>query len=129
MTELENEFMRFWIDDEILYSEFKFPLGMDLDKIKKLIETRHAISGTDKQYWCYDVAGGKEFSKECRDYVDIYGQELLHACALVIDSHIQKFLFNTYMKLKKPNIPFQVFTNRTKAVTWLREMKEKNENL
>lgn len=128
MIELENEFIRFWVVDGILYSEFKCEVNFDLDKIKKLIETRHAISNNVNQYWCYDVKEGNDFPKECRDYADIHGQDFLFACALVINSHIQKFLFNAFLKLNKSKIPFQTFTNKEKAVEWLMEIKTKNEN-
>jgi hypothetical protein len=128
MTELENEFIRFWVVDGILYSKFKRKVNFDLDIIKKLIETRHTISNNANQYWCYDVKEASGFPKECRDYVDVYGQDFLFACALVINSHIQKFLFNAFLKLKKSKIPFQAFTNNEKATEWLMEIKEMNEN-
>jgi hypothetical protein len=127
MTELENEFIRFWVVDGILYSKFKCEVNIDLDIIQKLIESRHTISNNVNQYWCYDVEEVKGFPKECRDYADVYGQDFLFACALVINSHIQKFIFNTFLKLKKSKIPFQAFTNKEKAVEWLNELKAKNE--
>lgn len=127
MIELENEFIRFWVVDGILHSKFKMEVNMDLDMIQKLIEVRHAISDNVNQYWCYDVEEVKSFPKECRDYVDIYGQDFLFATAVVINSHIQKFLFNTFLKLKKSKIPFQAFTNKEKAIQWLWEIKSKNE--
>jgi hypothetical protein len=127
MTELENEFIQFWVVDGILHSKFKFEVVMDLDKIKKLIAARHTISNDVNQYWCYDVGEVRGFSKECRDHAEIYGQDFLFACAVVINSHIQKFLFNTFLKLKKSKIPFQAFTNKEKAVEWLNEVKAKNE--
>jgi hypothetical protein len=127
MTELENDFIRFWVADGILYSKFKRELSIDLDKIQGIIESRHTISDNVNQYWVYDVTEVKSFPKECRDYVDIYGQEFLYGCAAIIDSHIQKFLFNTFLKLKKSKVPFQAFTNKEKAVEWLLEIKEKNE--
>lgn len=127
VTELENEFVRFWIKDGILYSEFKFEVDVDLYKVKQLIETRHTISDNKKQYWCYDVSKGKGFPKESRDYAEIYGQDFLFASALVINSHIQKFLFNAFMKLKKSKIPFQAFTSKEKATEWLMEIKAKND--
>lgn len=129
MTEFENEFIRFWIaDNGILYSKFKFEINMDLEKTQQLIESRHTISNNVNQYWCYDITEIKDFPKECRDYVDIYGQDFLDACAVVINSHIHKFLFNTFLKLKKPKVPFQAFTKKEKAVEWLLEIKRQNEN-
>lgn len=127
MSELENEFIRFWVEDGILHSKFKHEVYVDLDIIKKLIELRHIISNNVNQYWCYDVGEVKGFPKECRDYVDIHGQDFLFACAIVINSHIQKFLFNAFLKLKHSKIPFQAFTDKEKAVEWLLEIKAKNE--
>lgn len=124
--ELENEFMRFWIDEGILYSEFKFEVNVDLNKVKQLISTRHTISGNVNQYWCYDISKGVGFPKESRDYVEIYGQDFLDASAVVINSHIHKFLFNTFIKLKKPRIPFMFFTKKEDAVKWLIAIKAKN---
>ena len=126
MTELANEFMQFWIADGVLYSKFTQKTTFDLDVIKKLIDMRHTISNNANQYWCYDVREANGFSKECREYVDMYGQDFLFASAVVINSHIQKFLFNAYLKLKKPKIPFQAFTNTEKAVAWLNEIKAQN---
>lgn len=126
MIELENQFMRFWIADGILYSNFKHQVNFDVHILQQLIETRHTISNNTNQYWCYDVTNANGFSKECRDYVDIHGQEFLFACALIINSHIQKFLFNAYQKLKKSKIPFQAFTNTEKAVEWLNALKLQN---
>lgn len=127
MTELENEFIRFWVEDGILHSKFKREVNVDLDKIQKMIELRHTISNNEYQYWCYDVGKVKAFPKECRDYADVYGQDFLFACAIVIKSHIQKFLFNAFLKLKNSKIPFQAFTDKEKAVEWLQEIKAKNE--
>lgn len=127
MTELENEYLRFWVTDGILYSKFKYEVKMDLAITQKLIEMRHTISHNANQYWCYDVTEIKTFPKECRDYVDVYGQDFLFACAAVIDSHIQKFLFNTFLKLKKSKIPFKAFTSKENAVEWLNELKSQNE--
>lgn len=126
MTELENEFMQFWIADGILHSKFTQRTNFDLDVIKKLIDMRHTISNNANQYWCYDVREANGFPKECRDYADMYGQDFLFATAVIINSHIQKFLFNAYQKLKKSKIPFQAFTNEEKAVAWLNEIKAQN---
>ncbi len=127
MTELANEFSRFWVADGILYSKFTQKTNIDLDILKTLIEMRHSISNNVNQYWCYDIRDGSGFPKECREYADKYGQDFLFACALVINSHLQKFLFNAYQKLNKPKIPFQAFTDEAKAVEWLNELKAQNE--
>lgn len=127
MNVVENEFMKFWVENGILYSVYKIPVDVDLEKAKESIALRHEISNNQKQYWCFDVAFLKNFSKESRDYADIYGQDFLYACAAILHSHLTKFMFNTYLKLKASKIPMKAFTKKEDAVAWLLEIKAKNE--
>lgn len=126
IKEAENDFIKFWIEDGILYSKFKQPTIVNIEKIKALIELRHEISEGEKQYWCYDFDGIKSYDKEARDYAEIYGQEYLHACAVIFNSHIAKFTLNAFMILKTPLIPLKGFTKKSEAVNWLNELKRKN---
>lgn len=125
MKIVENDFMKFWIEDGILYSRFKKPTIVDLEKIKALIELRTKISNGEKQYWCYDFSGIKAYNKEARDYADVNGQDDLYACAVIFDSHIAKFTLNIYMKLKVPLIPLKGFTKKSEAINWFKELKKK----
>jgi len=129
IKEVENDFMKFWIEDGILYSQFKKPTTINIEKIKALIDLRTEISDGKKQYWCYDFNGIKSYDKEARDYAEIYGQEYLYACAAVFNSHIAKFTLNTFMRLKKPLIPLKGFTKKNEAINWLNELKGKNERV
>lgn len=127
MKELENDFVKFWIEDGILYSQFKKPIIVNLERIKALIDLRTEISVGKKQYWCYDFKGIESYDKEARDYAESHGQDNLHACAAVFHSHIAKFTLNTFMLLKKPVVPLKGFTQKKDAVNWLNEIKKKNE--
>lgn len=126
MKEVENDFIKFWIEDGILYSQFKKPIIINMEKIKALIELRTEISAGEKQYWCYDFKNIESYDKEARDYAEIYGQEDLYACAAIFNSHIAKFTLNTFMILKTPLIPLKGFTKKQEAVNWLNEIKKKN---
>ncbi len=127
MKELENETIRFWIENGILYSEYiKSSIG-DYEVIKSVIDLRHEISNNEKQYWCYDIKDLTTMNKEARDYANIHGQDFLHGCAVIVNSHITKFIFNAFLMIKKPKIPFKAFNNKTNAVEWLKELKSKNE--
>lgn len=126
-TEIKNEFAKFWIEDNILFSKFKEGLVINLSVAKQLIEMRHGISNGKKQYWCYDTNGVKSYPKESRDYSEIHGQDFLHAAALVIKSHITTFMFNAFSKINKPRIPFKAFRTEEEAVVWLKKIKAENE--
>jgi hypothetical protein len=126
MRTVENDFIKFWIEDDILYSQFKKPTIGTLENIKAIISLRHEVSAGEKQYWCYDFGGIKTFDKVARDYTDKYGQDNLHACAVVLNSHITKFIVNTFMLLKNPVVPLRGFTKKSEAIKWLNELKEMN---
>lgn len=127
MITVENDFMKFWIEDGILHSQFKKPVVVNIERIKALIDLRHEVSAGEKQYWSYDFDGIKSYDKEARDYAEIYGQEYLCGCAVIFNSHIAKFTLNTFMILKTPLIPLKGFTKKENAINWLNELKKKNE--
>lgn len=124
---IENDLIVYWKEDGILFSSFNSPVVMTIDIIKTAIDMRHSLSDNSKQYWCSDVTKLKSFNKDARDYADKYGQELLHATAIIVNSHITRFIFNTYMKLKKAEIPLEAFKSKEEAVSWLNELKRINE--
>lgn len=123
MDRMENDFIVYWKEDGLLFSEFKVPTVMDLSVIKTSIEMRHAISEGEKQYWCTDFHNLKEYPKEARDYAEIHGQEYLYATAVIINSHVTRFILNTFMRLKHSEIPLQAFKTREAAVVWLNSLK------
>ena len=122
---IENNFVKFWFENDILFSKFQEDTVLDLDSIKQVIEMREKISGGQKQYWLYDITTLKNVTKEVRDYAERYGQDYLYCIAVLVNSHITKFLFNSYLKLNKPDFPCLFFTEKEKATEWLLEMKSK----
>lgn len=126
---VENNFVKFWFENGILFSEFKKDTVLNLDDIKQAIEMREKLSGEQKQYWLYDITNLKNVTKEVRDYADRFGQNYLYCIAVLVNSHITKFIFNSYLKLNEPEFPFLFFTKREKAIEWLLEIKYKNEQV
>lgn len=127
MKELENDFIKFWFENDILFSTFKKGTELNLDAIKQTIELRERISGGQKQYWLFDISNLKTVSKEARNYATKHGEDFIFANAVLVDSYIAKFIYSSYLKLNKPNFPFLCYTKKEKAIDWLLEMKEKNE--
>lgn len=127
MEELENEYVKFWFENGILINELKEPIHITKEVMIVLIELRHQISNNNSQYWCMDGTKVRSVNKKARDYADKHGQEFIYANAAIVNSHITKSIFNTFLKLKNPKIPFQFFTKKEKALEWLLEIKEKNE--
>ncbi|MEY2867688.1 MAG: hypothetical protein RIR01_88 [Bacteroidota bacterium] len=125
MNSVKNDYIEFWLENGILFSKFREGVEIDVERMKGVVRLREEISNGENQCWLYDLGNVKFITKEARDYADKYGQNYLKVVAVIVDSHITKFIYNTYIKLKKPIMPFLVFTNREKAVEWLLEMKDK----
>lgn len=127
MKVIENEDYKLWIDSGLLFSVFKKPMDMTLEIAKGAIELRHSISNNQHQYWCMDLRNLKDTSDEAKNYIDEYGEEFLYACAMIVNSHLMKFLVNVFNRMKKRKIPVKIFSSETAAVKWLNEMKEQKD--
>ena len=99
MKTIENSDIRFWIEEGILFSEYKQPHEMNLENSKEIYELRRQISDGQDQYFCYDIGNLKSMTKEARDYGEIYGQDNLAASAIIVNSHITLFIYNTFSML------------------------------
>lgn len=129
IVELEDDFQRMWFEDNgILFSEFKKEVILDIDTCKKSIELRHKISAGKKQFWCYDFRYIKSMPSDGKEYADKYGQDYLYAAAALVHNHIQKYIVNIFIAIKKPKIPFRAFTDKTQAINWLLKQKQEHES-
>lgn len=127
MREDSNHFVKFWMEDGIMCSHFLKEVLLDLEYIKEFINLRHEFSQGKKQYWIHDMQGLKSMSKDAKEYGDKYGQDFLHAGAVIVHTHLQKFLMNTFIIVKKPRVKTCVFIDKEKAKKWLLELKAQNE--
>jgi len=126
MKEASNNFTKFWMEDGIMHSTFLHDTHLELDLCIALINFRHTFSEGEKQYWLYDLDKLQTMTKEAKDYAAKYGDNYLHAAAIIVHSHLQKFIINTYIIVKKPNVKTRIFTDKVKAKNWLLELKAKN---
>ena len=129
LRQLEDEYARLWIDQQgILHTEFKKDVILNVEICKQLIDTRHKISEGEYQYWFYDFKHIKGMPSEGKEYADKYGQDFLHASAALVHNHLQKYLVNIFIAIKKPRVPFRAFTDKQDAITWLLKHKKQNES-
>lgn len=127
MRETSNHFTKFWMEDGIMHSNFLYDVHLELDLCIALINFRQEFSEGEKQYWLYDLDKLQTMTKDAKDYAAKYGDNYLHAAAIIVHSHLQKFIINTFITVKKPNVKTRIFTDKVKAKNWLLELKAKNE--
>jgi hypothetical protein len=129
VRELEDDLHRIWLSsDGILYSEFKKEVILDIAICKKMINVRHEISAGEHQYWLYDFKNIKSMPSEGKEYANLYGQDYLHATAALVHNHLQKYIVNIFIAIKKPKVPFRAFTDKQEAKEWLLKHKQANES-
>ena len=126
METIENDDVKFWINDGILFSEHKRSVLYGVEESKAIIEMRHEISNNTPQYWCYHLGSIRSTSNEGQKYIDEHGQDFIAACGVVVNSFMAKFLIEAFITVKKPRVPMKIFKSEEKAVLWLKEMKRKN---
>ncbi len=126
MNKLENEHIIFWIENGILFSEYKLPFEMTLENSKEIYALRKEISKGEDQLFCYDITHLKSMTKEARDYGELYGQDDLKASAIIVNSHLTLFIYNAFLKLKNVKIPVKAFRTRELALHWLNQFKTIN---
>ena len=121
--EVETEFIKIWMEDEILRATFSENLEMNLDIAKHCVNERIKFS-KGKNYLCLiDMRNLKSVTKEARDYMGTEGAKLIIAGALLIGSALTRMLGNIFLLLNKPLVPSKLFTNEKEAKEWLMQFK------
>ncbi len=120
----DDDFFKLWKEQVgITYTSYPEKVFLDINNMKRIIDIRHRFSQGEKQFLCYDFRNVTGMNKEARDYSGIYGNEYFHACAVLVNSRAQLYMFNIYAILKKPKTPFKAFLNKEEAVSWLKKMQ------
>lgn len=123
MSQIENEFASFYIEDGILYFIYKKNTELDLEAAKRVVEDRKSVQkGVSYPVIC-DIRGLKNVDKTARDYLAKEGSSLVKAVALVMDSPAYQFMANFYLKVSKPNVPTKMFSTMNEAMGFVDKYK------
>ncbi len=120
---IENNYVKFWIENEILYCIYKSNYEIDIEGAKQIVKDRLICQNNIKYPAFADFKGVKSVSKEARDYLAKEGSFLVKACAILVSSPVDKIMINFYSKINKPIIPTKLFTNNEDALKWLQQFK------
>ena len=122
MEQIENDFIKLWIEEGIVYGKYKPNIIVDLKAAKKIAEDRITLSkGKDYPTLGYldDLAN---VNKEARDFFSTGdGIRNMKKLALLTRSPISKMLGNFWLQISKPVLPSRLFTSEEDAIRWLKE--------
>lgn len=127
-TATENKYVKYWIEDGYLFSEFKVK-EISLKAAKEIVNLRLKITGDKAFYTCVDGPLVKSIDKEARDYMaSESAYKNIIAFAAVNSNSIARMISKFYLALKKPPLPTKIVSNKDEAKQWFEELENKKNN-
>ena len=121
---MENEYINIRNDGGIMYGLYKVE-EVTLDVAQVMIKARLQASEGKSYPFLADVSKVKTITKEARTaFAEGDGIKLMPACALLVDSPVNRLLGNFFLSVSKPKVPTKLFTSQDEAVDWLKEFQK-----
>lgn len=120
----EEEIVKYDVEEGILICLYRERLDIDIDAAKKIVEARHNYIGENSYPTLLDATGLKGISREAREFMstdDSY--KGVKAGALLSGSIFTSYIGNFFLKItsNKQKVPVRLFTDRRKAMKWLKQ--------
>jgi len=117
----ENEHAYFWVENGILFFEYKPNTILNLDVAKRVVADRIQFQNEKSYPVICDIKGIIDTDKPGRDYLAQSGSLLTKAVALIVHQKVSITISNFYLKISKPTVPTQLFTNKEDAIDFLKK--------
>jgi hypothetical protein len=118
---VENVYIRFWIEDGILFGFYKKDCIIGLEAAKEIVALRKTMTrGVAYPSVAY-INFIKVVTKEARKYFAEETTGQLVKLALITDSGFSKILGNIFLTLDNPVMPTRLFTNKEEAILWVKK--------
>ena len=121
----ENEYIELWIENGIIYENFKPNLEtLTIEKAKQIVPDRLKVSNGITRPIFADLCNMVSVDKASRKYLaEGDAMKYLSATAILVDNPIAKFAANIYIRIDQPSIPTRFFTDKKAALLWLEQYK------
>ncbi len=124
--QIANEYITYSIENEILYATFLNNVAIDLLVAKKILQERILFINGKNFATLVDSTAVKSTTKEARDFLSSEEARVgVKATALLISGYLSSTIANFFLKVtvKKPLVPTRIFSDRQKAINWLKQYK------
>jgi len=115
----ENQNARFWIENEILFFEYKPNTAIDLEVAMRVVADRVALQNERHFPVFCDIRGIISTDKAGRDYLAKSGSVLAKAVALIVNENVSMTMSTFYLEVSKPSVPTQIFAVEQDAIDYL----------
>lgn len=119
-THSENDYAKFWIDNGILFCEYKPYSIITLPAAEQVVTDRLKLQGEQSLPVFCDIRGLTNTEKPAREYLAQEGCALCSAIAFLAEPGYTKELLNFYFATDKPGVPVSMFTKEQEAINYLK---------
>ncbi|WP_333696014.1 DUF7793 family protein [Flavobacterium sp.] len=116
----ENEHALFWVENGILFFEYKPDTILNLNVAKRVVADR--IQFQNEKYYpvLCDIRGIIDTDKSGRDYLAQSGSLLTKAVGLIVHQKVSLTISNFYLQVSKPTVPTKLFTTKEEGIAYLK---------
>jgi len=119
---VDNEAVRIWKKDGIVYAEYKPNLYIDMRVAKLMVASREFVSNGVDYPMLADIRNLKRVEEDARKYLasDEAAADI-KAAAIIKGGFVVNLLANWYLKIDKPPFPTRLFeaSEMKRAIRWL----------
>jgi len=115
----ENEFALFWIQNDILYFEYKPNVVINLKAAQLVVADRILVQNEKAYPVLCDIRGIMDSDKAARDYLAQSGSVLTKAVSLIGNDTVLLSIMSFYITINKPRVPTKFFTEELAALAFL----------
>ena len=119
----ENEYAKFWVEDSILIFKYKRCSIIGVETAKIIVADRLAFQNEKAYPILCDVRRIEDSDKAARDYLAKEGSALTIAVSFLVQPLMSKAMAKFYVQNNQPTIPSGIFTDRAKAIQFLKSYK------
>lgn len=117
---MENLYVKFWIENRILHVRYKPDLFIDLEAARIIVADRvNFQKGKAYPILCY-TEGIISMNKPARDYLAIKGSILTKAVAYIAAPTVSLAMLGFFVEKNEPSIPSDIFSDEFAAKHFLK---------
>ncbi len=124
---IDNEINRIELRDSVIFAEYKKDTIVTLEVAKQAVKDRLLVAQGVSYPLCGDIRNLAKVTDEAREILGsdeaFVGIKIL---AVITANPIQKLLGNFYLRFKSSKVSTRLFTDKDKAVFWLKNYKTLN---
>jgi hypothetical protein len=118
---LDTAYLRYEFDDDVLIATYKKGRRITFDIAKEIVRERIEFTERQPVLVLLIDRGVTRFDKAARDYMaSSEGTKYIKAGAILCEGPATAMIGNFIVKVNKPHIPVRLFTNRERAIGWLK---------